>query len=367
MAGDAEVKAVREAIGSGWMAPAGPALRRFEADLAERISASAALAVTSGTAALHLGLLGVGVTPGDEVVVQTTTFAASAFAVQLARATPVFGDVDRATGMLDPDALSEFLALRARQNRLPAAVMPVDLYGWCADYQRIREVCQVYEIPIVQDSAEALGAVSQGTPGGRHGDVAAFSFNGNKIITTSGGGALVGTPAQVKRAAKLASQAKEPTVHFEHWEMGYNYRLSNLLAAVGSAQLATLDQRIEQKRRVRDAYHSLLPDLQWFPDGVTERPNYWLNVALLPSGVDPSSVAVHLQDAGIEARPSWMPMHRQPVFSETPCYGGSVADEFFARGICLPSGGGLDNETVSAIAEVLMSAIEFAPESVGVH
>jgi len=359
--GDAERLAVIGAIDSGWIAPAGPDLRGFEADIAERIGAEAVLAVSSGTAALHLGLLAVGVGPGDEVVVQTSTFAASAFAVSHTGAVPVFGDIDTDTGMLNPEALAEFLALRARSGRLPKAVMPVDLYGVCADYQRIRAVCEPYGIPVVQDSAEALGSVSQGTPAGMHGDVAAFSFNGNKIITTSSGGALIGTKAQIERAAFLSAQAKAPVLHYEHHEVGFNYRMSNILAALGRAQLQSLDTRIERKRSVRDRYRSLLPDLDWLPDGVTEQPNYWLNVALLPEGIDPSGVVTDLQAKGIEARPSWKPMHLQPVFAQNDFYGGSVAEGFFDGGICLPSGSDLTSADIERIADTLSLAIETAP------
>ena len=366
LVGDAERVAVLGAIDSGWIAPAGPDLRGFEADLAERVGAEAVLAVSSGTAALHLALLAVGVGKGDEVVVQTSTFAASAFAVCNIGAVPVFGDIDAATGMLDPDALGEFLALRARSGRLPKAVMPVDLYGVCADYRRIRAACEPYGVAVVQDSAEALGVVSQGTPAGLHGDIGVFSFNGNKIITTSSGGALVGTKAQIERAAFLSAQAKAPVLHYEHHEIGFNFRMSNILAALGRAQLQSLDQRIERKLEVRNNYRSLLPDLEWLPDGVTEKPNYWLNVALLPEGIDPSGVVVDLQSKGIEARPSWKPMHLQPVFAESDFYGGGTAERFFDRGLCLPSGSDLSIADIERVADALALAIDTAPRSIKV-
>lgn len=358
--GDAERTAVLSAIDSGWIAPAGPDLKGFEKDLADRIGAEAVLAVSSGTGALHLGLLALGVKPGDEVVVQTSTFAASAFATCHSGAVPVFGDVDRHTGLLDPEALADFLAQRARLGRLPAAVMPVDLYGACADYRRIRAICEPYGIPIIQDSAEALGAVSQGTPAGRHGDVAVFSFNGNKIITTSSGGALIGSNEQIAHSAKLAAQAKEPTLHYEHHEIGYNYRLSNILAALGRAQLESLDARIEAKLGIRDSYRSLLPDLEWWPDGVTEQPNGWLNVAILPEGVDLTTVVQTMQAQGIEVRPSWKPMHLQPVFRDAEHFGGLISEEFFARGLCLPSGSDLEPADIERITTLLTQAVQSA-------
>ncbi len=356
--GAAERAAVLAAIDSGWIAPAGPDLMAFEDELAQRIGAERVLAVASGSAALHLGLLVLGVGPGDEVVVQTTTFAASAFAVCHTGATPMFCDVDRATGMLDPDALAVLLAERARRGRLPKAVMPVDLYGACADYVRLRAVCDPYGIPILQDSAEALGAVSQGRPAGRHGDLAVFSFNGNKIVTTSSGGALVGPPRLLERASKLATQAREPALHYEHAEIGHNYRLSNLLAALGRAQLRDLDARIDRKLRVRCRYRELIPEAAWFPDGVTERSNAWLNVALLPDDTDRDRVIEQVQAKGIEVRPAWKPMHLQPVFDGVGCLGGSVAEALFDRGVCLPSGSDLTIADQERVADAVSLAIE---------
>lgn len=356
--GPDDIAAVVRAMESGWLAPAGAELAAFETELARYTDAESVLALSSGTAALHLGLIVSGVKPGDEVVVQTATFAASAFAVCHAGATPVFCDVDNATGTLDPDLLAAFLAARADQGRLPTAVMPVDLYGVCADYERIAAVCAPYGIPIVQDAAEALGSVSQGRSGGTHGNVAALSFNGNKIITTSGGGALLGPVDLLARAGKLSTQAREPVPHYEHAEIGFNYRMSNLLAALGRAQLATLDDRIAGRTSIAETYAAGLPELDWMPTGVTERPNNWLAAGLLPDGVDPAAVVSIMETHNIEARRSWMPMHAQPVFAGHECVGGDVADAFYNRGICLPSAQTLTDTDLERIIFALRSAIE---------
>jgi len=355
--GDDERRAVNAALDSGWIAPAGPDLTGFQEDIQRRTGAEAVLAVSSGTAALHLGLLALGVEPGDEVVVQTTTFAASAFAVCHAGAIPVLCDVEPETGMLDPALLAEFLDARARVGRLPKVVMPVDLYGACANYDAINAVCRPYGIPVLQDAAESLGAISQGVAAGTHGNLGAFSFNGNKIITTSGGGALIGSVEAIEYAAKLASQAREPVAHYEHHEVGYNYRMSNILAALGRAQLQSLDRRIARRRTVRSRYLEALPQLGWMPDGVTERPNYWLTVALLPEGVSPERVAADLDKHGIEARRSWKPMHLQPVFEEAESIGGSCAEEFYGRGLCLPSSQSLSPSQIQRVIGSLEGAL----------
>lgn len=357
-AGMDDVHAVVRALASGWIAPAGDELNSFEHELAATTGAEAVLATSSGTASLHLALVVSGVKPGDDVVVQTATFAASAFAVCHAGANPVFCDVDHATGMLDAAMLDDLLQARAKSGRLPTAIMPVDLYGACADYAAISAVCEPYGIPIVQDAAESLGATSQGRSAGTHGDLAAISFNGNKIITTSGGGALLGPREQVRHAAKLASQAREPVAHYEHAEIGFNYRMSNILAALGRSQLATLADRVAARRRVRDFYRAALPELGWMPDGVTEEPNNWLQVALLPDGVRPQAVADRLDQAGIEARRGWKPMHLQPVFSQSEAIGGSTAEAFFDRTLCLPSGQTLGSAELERISSELARAID---------
>ncbi|MFV0258213.1 MAG: HAD-IA family hydrolase [Acidimicrobiales bacterium] len=359
--GEAERAAVLRAFDSGWIAPLGPEVDAFEAELAARVAAPACLAVVSGSAALELALRVVGVGPGDEVVVATATFAASAFAVVHAGAVPVLCDAEPGTWGLDPDLVAGFVERRAAAERRPAAVVAVDLYGVCPRYDRLRAVCAGHDIPLVEDAAESLGSWSGGRPAGTLADVGVFSFNGNKIITTSGGGALVGPVDLIDRARFLATQARAPLPHFEHPEVGWNYRLSNLLAAVGRAQLAGLDGRIARRRAIGARYRAEFPELQWLPRGVTERPNGWLSVALLPPGVDPARVCRLLGGDGIEARRVFKPMHRQPVFRQAERLGGSVADRLFLRGLCLPSGSDLtptdQNRVIERLQRILTEEV----------
>jgi dTDP-4-amino-4,6-dideoxygalactose transaminase len=291
------------------------------------------------------------------VVVQTATFAASAFAVHHLGAIPVFCDVGPDTWNLDPDRLESFLEERAAIDRLPAAVLPVDLYGRCADYARLLPICERFGVPVVEDAAEALGSRSAGKSAGAFGDLGVFSFNGNKLITCSGGGVLVGDAESIARARFLASQAREDELHYEHVEVGYNFRMSNLLAALGRSQLAGVEPRIERRRRIERRYREAFPQFDWIPDGVTERTNSWLSVALLPDGLTPSGVCRALARANIEARPMWKPMHAQPVFAGCEQIGGSVADLLFRHGICLPSGSGLTDDDQDRVIEALESVV----------
>lgn len=347
--GAAERQAILEAFDSGWIAPVGPDLDAFEVELASYTAAPAAVALSSGTAALHLALLAADVSAGDEVVVQSATFAASAFAVVHAGATPVFIDSDPHTWCLDPELLSAFLAGRAASGKLPTAVMPVDLYGSTADYVAISEVCARYDVKVVRDAAESLGSLSTSGKVGELDAPTAVSFNGNKIITTSSGGALLGSIEQVERARYLATQARQPVLHYEHTEVGYNYRLSNLLAALGRAQLKQLEGRIARRTEIAMAYEAALPELSWCPYRCTTRPNRWLNVGLLPAG-NPLQICERLHTVGIQARPAWKPMHQQPVFDANEFVAGSgVADDLFARGICLPSGSSMSAADVTRV------------------
>ncbi|MEM7337889.1 MAG: aminotransferase class V-fold PLP-dependent enzyme [Actinomycetota bacterium] len=355
--GIGEYEAMTRALDSGWIAPAGPELNAFEAELSAWVDDHPVVALGSGTAAIHLALLAAGTERGDEVVVQTATFAATAFAVHHAGAVPVFCDVENETGNLDPDLLAELLAHKAAQGRLPAAVIAVDLYGLCADYERLRAVCAAHDVPLIQDSAESLGSRAQGTAAGAHATFGVLSFNGNKIITTSGGGALTGPAEALERARYLSTQARMPALHYEHAEVGYNYRLSNLLAALGRAQLATLGDRIERKAQLDANYVEALPELGWIPRGVTERWNHWLTVAVLPAWAPPHLVCRRLAAAGVEARPYWKPMHSQPVFAEHEVWRNGNADRAYARGICLPSGFGLSDADQNTVIEALRTAI----------
>lgn len=352
-----ERAALLRAFDSNWIAPIGPEVDAFEEELALQTGAEACVVLSSGSAALHLALLVSGVQEGDEVVVQTTTFAASAFSVAHARGVPVFCDVDRKTWNLDPELLEEFLKKRASIGRLPKAVIAVDLYGACADYERLEALCRRFDVRLIEDAAEALGSQSGGRMAGSFGSLAAVSFNGNKIITTSGGGALLGPARSIARARHLASQARLPGLHYEHAEIGFNYRMSNLLAALGRAQLAGLEDRIERREFIYRRYCDGLPFMKWMPSGVTERPNRWLTVGLLPDGCDPVRVCRHLAAAEIEARPSWKPMHLQRAFHGALVVGGQTADSILASGICLPSGSSLTASQQQRVIDVLGEAV----------
>lgn len=357
--GRREQKYVSEALASGWVAPAGPDLAAFEAELAATLGVAPenVLCLSSGTAALQLGLIELGVGPGDDVVVQTATFAATAFAVAHVRANPVFCDVDESTGNLCPERLDAFLTKRVHSNNLPAAVIPVDLFGYAADYDAIRSVCEPWGVPVLQDAAEALGTFSQGQAAATHGDLGVLSFNGNKIITTSGGGALVGPAETLNHARHLSTQARDHATWYEHTEIGFNYRMSNILAALGRGQLERLGGFIDARRKAHDFYIDALPEVEWFPQGVTDKWNHWLSVALLPEGTDAISVCEELQATGIEARPYWKPMHMQPVFAKNEVVGGEISEAFFRRGICLPSSVTLDLDDLQRVALTIHRAI----------
>lgn len=355
--GSAERDALLRAFDSGWIAPVGPDLLAFERELCDYTGAEACVALSSGTAALHLALLDAGVQPGDEVLVQSATFAASAFAVAHAGAVPSFVDSDEATWCMDPVLLEQVLEDRATDGTLPKAVMPVDLYGSMANYAAISAVCAKHGVAVVQDAAEALGSRSAAGMPGTLGHPAVLSFNGNKIMTTSGGGALLGSAEVIDRARYLASQARAPFLHYEHIDIGFNYRLSNLLAAMGRAQLGRLERGIARRTEIAATYAAALPDLEWCPFEATERPNHWLTVGLLPAGVQPELVCDALEKANIEVRPFWKPMHRQPVFAGSAMYGGEVSDRFFERGICLPSGSSMSDEVLHRVIDALADAI----------
>lgn len=355
-----ELELVQDAFASNWIAPLGPHVDAFEREFAATVGVPHAAALASGTAALHLALQVLGVGPGDEVLCSTLTFAASANPIVYLGARPVFVDCDEATWTMDPELLREELASCAARGRLPKAVVVVDLYGQSADYDRIRAACEAYGVPIVEDAAEALGATYRGQPVGRFGRLAVFSFNGNKIITTSGGGMLVGAEAElIQRARFLATQARDPAPHYEHSTIGYNYRMSNLLAAVGRAQLEALPARVAARRRNFDAYRALLgdlPGLSFMPEAPYGRCSRWLTcVTIEPElfGATREDVRLSLEAEDIEARPVWKPMHLQPVFAGCRTTGGSVAARLFARGLCLPSGSSLTEEDIQRVASIV--------------
>jgi len=355
---------LKEALDSGWIAPLGPQVEAFEREFAEAVGVPHALAVSSGTAAIHLALLAAGVEPGDEVVVSTLTFAASAFPVLYIGARPIFVDSERRSWNMDPHLLAEFLERRAKVGRLPKAVILVHLYGQSADIDPIQELCEAYGVALIEDAAEALGSTYKGRSPGTWGVAGIYSFNGNKIITTSGGGMLVSSDAElIAHARKLATQAREPVPWYEHAEVGYNYRLSNLLAAVGRAQLRTLEDRVRARRRIFERYVaglSDLPGLTFQPEAPWGRHTRWLTVITLDPkafGRTPEEVRRALEEQGIETRPVWKPMHLQPVFREAETVGGEVAEELFARGLCLPSGSSLSIEDQDRVIEAIRALV----------
>jgi pyridoxal phosphate-dependent aminotransferase EpsN len=354
------------ALDSGWAAPVGPDLDAFQVELAEQSGVAHAVALSSGTAALHLALLLAGVQPGDDVLVPTLTFAATAFPVTYVGARPCFVDSEAATWNMAPDLLVAELAEREARNALPAAVIVVDLYGQCADYGPLLEVCDELGVPVIEDAAEALGATWRGRRAGSFGQTGVLSFNGNKLITTSGGGALLtDDPIAATRARYLATQARQPEAHYEHIEIGFNYRLSNLLAAFGRGQLSTLAERIERRQEIRAAYEKLVAPL----DGVAVAPvdargttNAWLTCITIDpaTGATPEQVRLHLETDDIESRPLWKPMHAQRVFKDSPARLDGTADRLFATGLCLPSGSAMTDaeleRVLTRLAEVLPGA-----------
>jgi len=336
-----------EAFDSNWIAPVGPHIDAFEREFAETIGVHHAVALSSGTAALHLGLIAAGVRRGDRVITSTLTFAATANAAVYIGAQPVFVDVSPDTWTLDPDLVAEELAACAKKGHRVGAVIAVDLYGQCADYDRLLQITDRYGVPLVADAAEALGASYRGIPAGGIGLCAAFSFNGNKIITTGGGGMLVSYDRRVAdRVRHLATQAREPVAHYEHLEVGYNYRMSNLLAAVGRGQLPTLPSKVAIRREINQWYRAALtqPGISFMPEASYGQSNGWLTcirVAADAFGATRDDVSTHLESRGIESRPVWKPLHLQPAFRDCGTRGGSIARALFLDGLCLPSGSSL--------------------------
>lgn len=367
--GPLEQDFIAEVFASNWIAPLGPHVDAFQSEFAKTVGATQAVALSSGTAALHLAVQLSGVGPGDEVLVSTLTFAASVNPIRYLGATPVFIDSERESWNMDPELLRQELARRARAGRLPRAVVLVHLYGQCANLDPILEACARYEVPVIEDAAEALGATYQGAHPGTFGRMGIFSFNGNKIITTSGGGMLVTDDALLAaRALKLATQARDRAPHYEHSEIGYNYRMSNVLAAIGRGQLRVLAERVEARRRNFDYYVEALgdlPGLEFQPEACWGRHTRWLTtltVDVREFGATSTTIRQALESANIEARPVWKPMHRQPVFRGFPVVGGAVSEDLFHRGICLPSGSSLTEGDLERVCDVVRSVHSLAPE-----
>ncbi|MCX5880310.1 MAG: DegT/DnrJ/EryC1/StrS family aminotransferase [Deltaproteobacteria bacterium] len=415
MGGD-EIKYVQKAFESNYIAPLGPQVDAFEREFSEYTGLQYCVALASGTAAMHLGLRYLGIGPGDEVLCSTLTFIGSVTPVTFLGGTPVFIDCDRETWNMDPVLLEAELERCAKAGNLPKAVVPTDLYGQCCDYARIYEVCERFGVPVVMDVAEAMGArylrtdereseragesesvkadeeglklgrseVGKSGTGrwlhaGKGARAAVFSFNGNKIMTTSGGGMLASDDGElIEKARFWSQQAREPFVHYEHTEIGYNYRMSNILAAIGRGQLAVLDERVRRKREIFDYYHAALgcgdiPGIEFMPEASYGRCNRWLTVVLITPemfGVDCEAVRQALEAENIESRPVWKPMHLQPVFElaterhrktqtdkrkyTARCVGGKVAEDLFERGLCLPSGTAMTNSDLDRVIDIVL-------------
>lgn len=366
-----EEAAVLRAIRSGWVAPLGPEVDAFERELAEYCNREYAVALSSGTAALHLGLLTLDVGPGDIVLTSSMTFAATANAITYTGAEPVFVDCDE-TGNMDPDLLEHAFQDLESQGQRVKAVMPVDLLGKIVEHERIDAIAEQHGAVVLSDAAESLGARRKGAPAAAFGVAAAVSFNGNKVMTTSGGGALLTDDESIATHVRyLATQARQPVVHYEHHHIGHNYRMSNVLAALGRAQLSRLDEMIEARRQHRLSYTALftnVPGVTVFgepseSDAGATRDNFWLTSVLVePSvaGFTSDDLMHALAAENIEARPLWKPMHLQPVFAHARAYTNGVSERLFATGLSLPSGSSLNEDQRSAIHEHVLRHVRSA-------
>jgi dTDP-4-amino-4,6-dideoxygalactose transaminase len=366
MGGD-ERALLAEAFDSNWIAPLGPHVDAFEKEMAEYLGVGHAAALSSGTAALHLAMRLLGVGAGDEVLCSTFTFSASVNPIVYEGGRPVLVDCDAATWTMDPNLLEDELRHLDAEGRRPKAVIAVDLYGQCADYDRIGALCERYGVPLVEDAAEALGSVYKGKRAGRFGRLGVLSFNGNKIITTSGGGMLLtDEKALIAKARFLATQAREAAAHYEHREIGFNYRMSNLLAAVGRGQLRVLPERVAARRRNFRLYVEALgdvPGISFMPEAPYGTANRWLTCVLIDPrsfGVTREDMRLALEREDIESRPLWKPMHMQPVFSGCRRVGGNVSASLFQNGLCLPSGSALRDEERNRIVDRIRAVARVA-------
>ena len=361
-----ELNYLHKAVEDNWVAPIGPNLTGFEADLCAFTGVGHAVALTSGTAAIHLGLLLLGVSPGDEVLCPSFTFVATANPISYCGATPVFIDSEADTWNICPQRLREAITDRIKRGKKPKALILVHLYGMPAKLDELLAIAQEYTIAVLEDAAEALGARYRGRPLGSFGQVSVFSFNGNKILTTSGGGALLTPDTKLaKKALFLATQAKDPAPYYQHSETGYNYRLSNLLAGIGRGQMELLEDRVKGRREIFTWYKENLAGLPGLMVAPAIEPpgshsNRWLTTILLnpaETAATPETLRQHLETRHIESRPAWKPLHLQPLFAGAPMYGGSVCTDLFARGLCLPSGTAMGDEELRRVAKAVREAL----------
>ncbi|HYJ65575.1 MAG TPA: aminotransferase class I/II-fold pyridoxal phosphate-dependent enzyme [Parafilimonas sp.] len=363
--GGKEKDFVDEAFAENWIAPLGPNVDGFENDIAAYLNDDVYVAaLSSGTAAIHLALILLGVQKGDEVICQSMTFSASANPIIYQGAVPVFIDSENETWNLNPGFLEEAIKDRIKKGKKPKAVIPVHLYGMPCKLNEILKTANEYEIPVIEDAAEALGSLYFGRKAGTFGDVSCLSFNGNKIITTSGGGAIVSKNKELINSARfLATQARDKAPHYQHSQIGYNYRMSNICAGIGRGQMVVLDERVKKRREIFQQYKNLLNDISGISfqnenDGFFS--NRWLTTILLnsastPNAINNDKIRISLEAGNIESRPLWKPMHLQPVFKDAPYYGNGISDKLFKEGLCLPSGSNLTKEEFNRISDIILN------------
>ena len=368
--GGKEQDFVNEAFATNWIAPLGPNVDGFEKDLETYLGhGSHVAALSSGTAALHLALIILGVQAGDEVICQSLTFSASANPIVYQGATPVFVDSEPNTWNISPEFLEEAIRTRIMKGKKPKAVICVHLYGMPAKMDQVVEICNRYEIPLIEDAAEALGSTYKGQPLGTFGAMSILSFNGNKIITTSGGGALVSpTDAFIQKARFLATQARDQAPHYQHSQIGYNYRMSNIAAGIGRGQMQVLPLRVQKRRAIFEFYRNALAGVEairFVPEPGNEfYSNRWLTAVLVNGDITREDIRLALEKENIEARPLWKPMHRQPVFSGAPYFGNGTSDQLFEHGLCLPSGSNLTDEELFRVIDQVKKVSERVSETV---
>jgi len=360
--GSHEQKFVSEAFETNWIAPLGPNVDAFEAETAKYVGMNAAAATSSGTAALHLALRVLGVGRGDLIFVSSLTFIGSANPILYEGAEPVFIDSNEESWNMCPVALERAFTWARDKGKLPKAVIVVNLYGQSAEYDKIIPICRNYGVPIVEDAAESLGATYMGRPSGSFGDLSILSFNGNKIITTSGGGMLLSNNSKwIEKARFLSTQARDPAPHYQHSEMGFNYRMSNVLAGIGRGQLMVLDERVAARRKVFARYVEALcklPGFKFMPEVTNGESTRWLTTLTVNSSlISPSSIIAALATENIESRPVWKPLHMQPLFQDTQFFGqqysSDVSKRLFEQGLCLPSGSNLSNQDQLRVIEII--------------
>ena len=360
-----ELERFKNVLESGWIAPLGPELDGFENDLSELVGGGHVVGLSSGTAALHIALTILGVTQGDDVWVSSMTFIASANAISYVNARPIFVDSDKQSWCMNPELLEVELKKAAQNNKLPKAIMPVDLYGQPASYDAILNSAAHYDIPVVCDAAESLGATYKDKPVGGFGRFSAFSFNGNKIITTSGGGALVCQRKEdALRARHLSTQARLPFPYYQHEEVGFNYRLSNILASLGRSQLKALKGFIGKRKENKERYQKGLKKcspITFMPAPSDRSSNHWLTCIQIDpeqTKTTPEEIRLALEQKNIESRPLWKPMHMQPIFKDASLLGSNTSELIYQRGLCLPSGSSLKNEEIDLVCQIITDTLD---------